>query len=647
MIILKKTCFMILSGFIILISLAGYTQNTVIDSLKLRLNETEGEEKIKALIGLSYHHLRISTIESLKYSTMACEYSKETGNVRGVARALLMMGNGESTAGNYSKAIDYQQQALHIFKSIMDTAAMGITYNNLGINYHNLGLYSTAIDQYQSSYSIAKNLSNDVGLFYSLNNIGTIYEDWGKNDLALEHYQSALQFAQKINNKNYEAIALHNIGVAKSKLGNYEMALEYLNNSLVLRNELNDHEGIFKTLINLGEIQLKINHVTEAIARFHHALSNSIEDGNKVNIAEASLKLGKSYLLTNEYEKAGPLLEKAMKLSKDAGETKYLHESYKSLSDYCALKNDFENAYKYYLEHTILKDSIFNRDSRREISEMQTLYELDKKEKEIEIQNLKIGRQKAGYYYTISGVILFLFLAVLLFNRYKLKQKHFRTELEKKNIDIEQRLLRTQMNPHFIFNSLNSINSYISDNNSDAAQSYLTKFARLMRYILENSRKAFVPVADEVNTLRLNMELEQMRFNHKFDFEISIDENIDAESTFIPPMLIQPFVENAIIHGLSPKSGHGKLNIGLTLENNLIHCLIEDDGIGRQQAIKIKEKSGRTKHQSLGMQVTKERLEILNERSKDEIRFEITDLMNDTGVPSGTRVEMTIPCETE
>ena len=216
-----------------------------------------------------------------------------------------------------------------------------------------------------------------------------------------------------------------------------------------------------------------------------------------------------------------------------------------------------------------------------------------------------------------------LVLAVLLFNRYKLKQKQVRIELEKKNIDIEQRLLRTQMNPHFIFNSLNSINSFITDNNSDSAQSFLSKFARLMRYILDNSRKSFVPVEDEIATLQLNMELEQLRFDNKFDFEIEVDEDIDPEFTYIPPMLIQPFVENAILHGLAGKKERGLIRVGFSANKELMHCFVEDNGIGREEAMEIKKKSGKATHRSLGMQVTKERLEILNEKTTEEVLFQI------------------------
>lgn len=639
-----KLCFLLV---LLLLFGKAFSQNTVIDSLKTRLNEVEGEEKIKTLILLSYNYLRISVEKSLEYSEKALNYSEETGNERGVARAYLMIGSGYNEKNNYTKAIEYQQNALEIFEKIHDTAAIGVTYNNLGMNYHNLGQYKKAIEQYQNSFQIANNFNNQRDLYFSLINIGIIYDEWGKYKLALEHYQNALFISKEINNMGYTAISLQNIGVVYHELGNFDSALLYLNKSLDISEQIGDKKGIFKSFINTGDIFIKIHDNQKAIDNFKRALQISEESGNKTNIALASLKLGEVYTLEKKYSTAKPLLKEALSLAKEIEETKLIKDAYKALSDYYFKVNDYKNAYANYYEYTVLKDTLYNRDSRHEITEMQTLYELDKKEKEIEIQDLKIEKQQNRFYYIISAVVLLIILALLLFNSYKLKQKHYRTELERKNIDIEQRLLRTQMNPHFIFNSLNSINSFITDNNSDSAQSFLSKFARLMRYILENSRKTFVPVEDEINTLELNMQLEQLRFDNKFDFEINVDEKIDQEYTFIPPMLIQPFIENAIIHGIAGKTGRGKIKVELKPEGKLMQCTIEDNGIGRKKAMEIKRKSDSKKHRSLGMKVTQERLDILNEKTEEDVSVKIIDLKDESGNPGGTKVELRIPFENE
>jgi len=624
-----------------------YTQVSVIDSLKARLPKTQGEEHIKTLIGISYNFFRISEDSSIYYSQRALDYSNETNNRRGVARAFLMLGNGYSAKGNTSLALTNHRQSYDIFAELGDTSALGIVANSLGADYHNLGRYSEAISQYQNSLSISKNLENKWGMFFSTNNIGIVNEEWGKLKLALEYYLQALEIAEELKDDSNIGITLQNIGVAHMKLGNYDEALDFLERSLTVNQKIGASKGIFNTFINKGDVFQKSGKTEEAVNSFKLALQISEESENKQNIARSSLRLGVIYTETNQFNLAKNHLDVAISISRELEEVSLKKEIFQALSDYYYAVNDFKNAYLSYIDYTTLKDTIFNRDSRGELQEMQTLYELDKKEKEIEIKNLKIDKQQARFYYIISGVFVLLVLVYLLFNRYTLKQKQVRTELEKKNIDIEQRLLRTQMNPHFIFNSLNSINSFISDNKADDAQSFLAKFARLMRYILDNSRKTFVPIEDEVNTLELNMELERLRFDNKFDFSVELDENIDTEYTFIPPMLIQPFIENAILHGLSNKAGKGQLSITFKQNGELMHCTIEDNGVGRQNAQEFKTKSGKGLHKSLGMQVTRERLEILNERTKEEVTFSIIDLSDDMGNPTGTKVELHIPYEVE
>ena len=622
-------------------------QDQMIDSLRIQLSKTNGEEKIKTLIGLSYHNLRISTDTSLHYAQSAFEYSQATQNERGIARALLMIGNAYNVEGKNSLAIKNHKEALQIFNALQDTLAMGITHNNLGIDFHDLGQYQQAIDHYKAAINIAEKRSDTYSICNATNNIGVIYEDWDKPELALEFYGKALQLARDMNDHSYIGIALQNIGVANSKTGNFTKALDYFDQSLELSQQINDNKGICNTLLNKADVFIKLNDTTSAIESLQNALQLSGQTGNLLNEANASLKLGLIFLQKNELIQAEKQLKSTLSIARKLEDVNLEQEAYNALADYYRQSGDFERALKYYSDFTRLKDSVFNRDSRKELSEMETLYELDKKENEIEIQNLRIERQQAQFYYIFSGIVLLIILAYLIFNRYKLKQKQARSELERKNIEIEQRLLRTQMNPHFIFNSLNSINSFISDRKTENAQAFLSKFARLMRYILENSRKTFVPVEDEVNTLRLNLELEQLRFDHRFNFEIDVDDKIDMEFTYIPPMLIQPFVENAILHGVSRMVKGGEINISIQQSGELMHCKISDNGIGREKAMERKQQTGPAKHRSMGMDVTRERLEILNEKTHEKVHFSITDLKDKSGNPTGTRVDLFIPFESE
>jgi len=221
------------------------------------------------------------------------------------------------------------------------------------------------------------------------------------------------------------------------------------------------------------------------------------------------------------------------------------------------------------------------------------------------------------------------------------QQKAFERKVEISKVELKA--LRSQMNPHFVFNSLNSIQHYIFNSKSDEAVKYLNKFAKLMRVILNNSDKPTVAIEDDLESLKLYLELEQMRFEDKFEYKFEIDENVDLDYDIMPPMLLQPYVENAILHGLTTGNKKGLLILSVRSEGNFIVCTISDNGIGRKKASEIKRTMPLDKHKSLGMKITEERLRILNEISKSEHSVVITDLENPDGSSAGTKVELYVP----
>lgn len=244
---------------------------------------------------------------------------------------------------------------------------------------------------------------------------------------------------------------------------------------------------------------------------------------------------------------------------------------------------------------------------------------------------------------------LFFIIALLFTIRYRIRQiktrETHKTELNKKIANIESQALRAQMNPHFIFNTLSSIQHYISNNDTDAALKYLSKFAKLMRRIMDNSKQQMIPVAEEIGALNLYLELEVMRFDNKFKYDIIVDDSIDQNYDRIPSMLIQPYVENAILHGLLPKPGAGKIFIKLQRQEDTILCTIQDNGIGREKSNEFK-KNRVQQHKSMGMSITQERLDILNSSLNSNLNAEIIDIYED-GAAAGTKVSLIIPLEVD
>jgi ligand-binding sensor domain-containing protein len=223
------------------------------------------------------------------------------------------------------------------------------------------------------------------------------------------------------------------------------------------------------------------------------------------------------------------------------------------------------------------------------------------------------------------------------------KQEKIKSEFDKKLAGMELNALRAQMNPHFIFNCLNSIDYYIIKNETEKASDYLNRFSKLIRLILQNSRAEYVNLKDELEALKLYMEMESIRFDHRFDYVVRVGSGLQLENIEIPPLLLQPYVENAIWHGLAKKSdGKNRLDLTITRQNGLLHCRIEDNGIGREAAQKMKSESTST-HRSMGMYITRDRLSALNKVQQANADVVITDLKHEDGTAAGTRVEINIP----
>lgn len=222
-------------------------------------------------------------------------------------------------------------------------------------------------------------------------------------------------------------------------------------------------------------------------------------------------------------------------------------------------------------------------------------------------------------------------------------RKKLKTEQEL--MQLESKALRAQMNPHFVFNVLSAIQSYVSEGNTSASEIYLGKFAGLIRRILENSRSSFIPIHEELRTIRYYLDLEQMRFQNGFDYTIEVDPELDMRATQIPPMIIQPYLENAIVHGLHSRTGKGKIELRLKRMENLLHCEITDNGIGYQGA--GQHVSSQNGHKPMGLLITRERLALLQHQAADQLSVTLEDLSKETSGTSGTRVTITLPITTK
>ncbi|MCU7548751.1 histidine kinase [Chitinophagaceae bacterium LB-8] len=256
------------------------------------------------------------------------------------------------------------------------------------------------------------------------------------------------------------------------------------------------------------------------------------------------------------------------------------------------------------------------------------------------------------WWFRIAAVIVILAMLYgamrwRMHQKFRLQLERFEKErqlaqLQRKTSELEMQALRAQMNPHFIFNSLNSINRFILQNDKFQASEYLTKFSRLVRAILQNSQASLISLESELESLKLYLELEALRFNHQFEYKIVVDNELDISSLKVPPLIIQPYAENAIWHGLMQKGDKGHLDIELFQRDTSLFCKITDDGVGRKKAADLKSKSAAT-HKSMGMRITADRIAMLQQKNDVDTLITITDLVLPDGSPGGTEVLIKIP----
>jgi LytS/YehU family sensor histidine kinase len=303
---------------------------------------------------------------------------------------------------------------------------------------------------------------------------------------------------------------------------------------------------------------------------------------------------------------------------------------------------DEASALKHFLLATQWRDSIYNEQNRKKIETLQGRFETETTqnkiamlEKENEVHSLRIQQSRILLIGMGGFVIIIVLMALLFIRQNKIKAEH-------KTVVLEQKLLRLQMNPHFIFNALSNILNLINRNNNPVASKYLTRFSKLLRNTLEGSRKDTIRLDDEIKGLENYLELQKLRFGEKFDFLIYVDEAIDTESTVIPPLLVQPFIENAIEHGIKHKKTKGHVFLRFLAKENQVVCEVEDDGVGREKAWEL-EYAKHKDHQSLATTIIKERIQNLNKNLKNKIRFNIIDLKSEDGAVRGTRVVIALP----
>lgn len=517
------------------------------------------------------------------------------------------------------------------------------TLNFFGRYSIRIGFYFESIDYFNSSIEISKKNRlrglipwNYLGLADIYSRIGDIKE----NQIALRNMieSSALE-----NDTSFLQIGLFSLGsLYTGKMPDYDKADSLLKKCLEIALIKKDSTFITRSLANLGWNNYLAKKYDIAIAYYNKSLIYSLPDKNYANAANCYGNLGTIYRDMGENEKSLNNYLKAIEQAKLGEEVRELEWVYADMSEMYLRKRDTSNAYKSYVLFKKYSDELLIGKSKQGLNEAMVRYEADTHNKEVELLSLRLRNQRLLIYGSTGLFILCLAVFILMLSRARINAKRRISEMNRKVAEVTQANLRQQMNPHFIFNTLNSIQYYMYQHDKLATNNYLTKFSSLMRKVLENSQHTSVPLRDELDALKLYLELEIIRFKDKFSYEIIVDEELDTLLYKVPTMLIQPYVENSICHGLIPAENKGYIKIDLTLKDDYISCTIEDNGIGRDAAMEKKKKS-ENNHSSLGTQIVSSRLDLVNALYGTSLKTIYTDLKNNSGESEGTRVEIQIP----
>ncbi|PID69249.1 MAG: sensor histidine kinase [Flavobacteriales bacterium] len=591
---------------------------------------------------------------------------------------------------NPLKSIDYIRDALEIATKNNNQTQLAQSYYILGDIYMVLKQYDLAIKNYKLSLSYSKDLRVSLKLAKAFakngeakkailryknslsekgismrqkitahTGLGDTYMFENNHSKAVSHYRSAMEIAKTVGDKEIKEALNLKLSQAYEATGDLNRAEQYL----LLNKKVDDNKKLNAARTKQAADFYSRNNEVDKEVQFRKQALEALEESDApeqimslkssdmdINTSQAKLDLGKALLKQKKYTEALPVLEESAREAGVMDDISTQKEAVQQLSETYANLGKEDKALSKYREYVALVDKLYDRKQEeidkivalnRELLEKETRISSLEKDRELNESRYQlfqtenklstaIERRQQWIIYSLFGGLALLLVALYFMYRSN-KQRKLANNV------LALRSLRTQMNPHFIFNALNSVNNFIAKNDERAANRYLSEFSTLMRSVLDNSEEDFISLEKELELLRLYLKLEHARFVEKFNYELNIDKKIDKEQFQIPPMLLQPYVENAVWHGLRYKKDKGFLKVNLHhLDNDTIKIEIIDNGIGRTQS-KVLKTGHQKKKKSKGMQNIKQRIKILNSMYKNIIDVGIEDLNDDK---TGTKVTL-------
>ncbi|MFT5819826.1 MAG: tetratricopeptide (TPR) repeat protein [Crocinitomix sp.] len=580
-------------------------QNEVIDDLISSLKDAkEDTNKVIILTDLCWEYTFIDPEKSIEYGGQGIILAKRLNYELGLQDAYRYSGRAHSYLGNYAEAIDLFENALSINKN--DEQSIGLIHIDIGGMYESSGDNALALDHYYKAIRLFENIEFQQGVGVVKINIIDIYIFQKDYQKALKLSNEAIELFKALGDPISEGLGYFNKGAVLIDLKRYDEAYLALNHSLQIFEKYGALQHKSEAYTALGNLYQEKGELDKALELYNQSLAIDDSLGYQLYMAKSYSNIAGIYFAKGEFKMAVKYNELALKIAKESGDMQWFMTTMGYMADNYYGNGQYDLAYEYRLFYDQIKDSLYSENQSNQIIAITEKYNLEKKDQEI-IQlklNEAATEHESNLYYTIAAVsfvtlIIGLFALVLYSRNQNSKNEIVQNQLE-------QKVLRSQMNPHFIFNSLNSIQRLYIEGEEDIANDYMADFSNLLRRILENSSMDKVSLKEELRSTILYLDLEKMRTDNLFTYEIEIDPNVDQLNTFVPPLILQPYLENAIWHGIMPKNEQGKITLRInTIEENDLRCIITDNGIGMKESLNQKSS---TMWESKGMSITADRL---------------------------------------
>ncbi|UTW62811.1 tetratricopeptide repeat protein [bacterium SCSIO 12741] len=512
--------------------------------------------------------------------------------------------------------------------------------------------YEDALRAAHDALAIQEQQNQDtLELAKTLNMLGAINLELGRFEESLVYMERALHILLVLNDTSRLDRAYNNLGSFHFESGNYREAITYYKESRKKRVSLKDYQRVAYSDYNLGCAYLELDRIDSAVffmERSQEIFANQTSSGRIPDMVY--IGLGRCYLAQNKLNSAIEYIQKGLQMSIASGYADRWVRGYDVLAKALFQAGRHEESYLALKRRCELADSLGEENNAKAIAEIEERYQSAQNEKKLmtsvaknlEQENKIIKMESAQTRVWLMALILVFLIATAAI--YKIQRKRAsEASLQADLASARLTALQSQMNPHFIFNCINTSQNFVIEGENNRAYDYLSRFAKLLRGVLESSGLSYVSLENEINLINHYLSLEAIRFDEKFSYKVTVEEKLRSGTFEIPGMVIQPFVENAITHGLINLEGKkGNLSIQLYTQDSHVICEIEDNGVGRQKAAEIKSRKQR-RYASKALANIEERLNLLNQNRSMEVGYEIRDLSDESGEPAGTHVKIWLP----